>query len=68
MGGSIVSDDVDTAGPCEGSGHYVPFGWSWYPCPDCGAAVYRGELGLVDHRPGERGEMPDRENDGYPQD
>lgn len=45
---------------CLGSGTYVPFGWSWYPCPDCGAAVWRDPdiLGLVDHSPGSRGEQP----------
>jgi hypothetical protein len=29
------------AGPtlCPGSGEWVGWGWSWYPCPECRARV-----------------------------
>lgn len=47
---------------CVGSGEYVPFGWRWYPCPGCDAAVWRDPetLGLVIHAPGDRGEDPEK--------
>jgi hypothetical protein len=54
---------------CLGSGSYVTFGWSWYPCPECSAPVWRDPetLGLVIHAPGSRGEEP-IEKDAWPQD
>ena len=59
MADSMIEDDA--AGPCGGSGEWVPYGWAWYPCPVCDALVYRGPGGLVEHRRGERGEKPDLE-------
>jgi hypothetical protein len=46
---------------CLGSGLYAPHGWRWYPCPECGAAVWRDPdtLALVDHAPGARGADPE---------
>jgi hypothetical protein len=56
-----MTESVPDPGLCPGSGAWVDYGWNWYPCPDCGARVYRGFLGLVDHQPGERGEQPARD-------
>lgn len=48
---------------CLGTGTYVPYGWRWWKCPECGAAVWRDPetLGLVEHTPGDRGENPEKD-------
>lgn len=56
--------DAAPAIVCVGSGEYVPWGWRWRKCPECGAAVWRdpATLGLVVHSPGDRGQDPENEN------